>query len=233
MRSLETQPYCEARVKSPRTAILEAAEQLFAAHGYDGVTLRDVTVLAGTNIASVNYYFGSKEDMFREMIGRRFRSLCARQVELLQAETSQGGRPQLERLLDAFGRPFFENTGLEGDELLRRMIVRTLMETDGLAVRVFKVELLPGWGEFVKAIGRSRPELTPQQIVFGLVFFSGAMIRLLASLLQVGAFQSAIDGFPDHNEMLHTLVRCGVAAFDALPEARLNGNCRNERPLSL
>ena len=47
-----------------RTAILDAAEEQFAKHGYDGVTLRAIARRAGVDLALPNYYFGPKRDLF-------------------------------------------------------------------------------------------------------------------------------------------------------------------------
>jgi AcrR family transcriptional regulator len=46
-----------------RQAILAAARELFAAHGVDGVSVRDIAAAAGVNHALVHRYFGAKRDM--------------------------------------------------------------------------------------------------------------------------------------------------------------------------
>ena len=43
-----------------RSAILDAAEAEFSAHGFDGVTLRTIATGAGVDLALPNYYFKSK-----------------------------------------------------------------------------------------------------------------------------------------------------------------------------
>ena len=44
--------------ESTRERILRAAERIYAASGFHGMSLRDVTLLAGVNLAAVNYHFG-------------------------------------------------------------------------------------------------------------------------------------------------------------------------------
>ena len=46
-----------------RQDILAAARELFAAHGVDGVSVRDIAAAAGVNHALVHRYFGAKSDM--------------------------------------------------------------------------------------------------------------------------------------------------------------------------
>lgn len=50
--------------------ILDAAERLFAEHGFDGVSLRNIASAASTTQALVSYHFGSKLDLYRAMWGR-------------------------------------------------------------------------------------------------------------------------------------------------------------------
>ncbi len=53
-----------------REAILEAATRRFAAHGYERAGVREIAGDAGVTAALVNRYFGSKERLFAEVIGR-------------------------------------------------------------------------------------------------------------------------------------------------------------------
>jgi AcrR family transcriptional regulator len=52
------------------TAILDAAEELFYEHGYDGVTVRDIAEHVGVSHALVHQYAGSKTDLFRTVLSR-------------------------------------------------------------------------------------------------------------------------------------------------------------------
>ncbi len=52
-----------------RGRVLEAAARLFAEHGFNHVSIRDICREAGSNVASVNYHFGDKLGLYRELIG--------------------------------------------------------------------------------------------------------------------------------------------------------------------
>ena len=69
-----------------RAAILAAARRRFANEGYDGASLREIAGDAGIDAALVSRYFGSKEDLFGEVI-------CAGgpPEELLRGDPSEFG----------------------------------------------------------------------------------------------------------------------------------------------
>ncbi len=54
--------------EATRRAILEAARELFAARAYEQVGLREIAAAAGATAALVNRYFGTKEQLFREVL---------------------------------------------------------------------------------------------------------------------------------------------------------------------
>ena len=47
-----------------KMALILAAGELFADHGFDGASIRAIAEKAGANIAAVNYHFGSKEHLY-------------------------------------------------------------------------------------------------------------------------------------------------------------------------
>jgi AcrR family transcriptional regulator len=54
-----------------REHILHVAEQLFAEQGFDGTSIRDIAQQAGVNLAMINYYFGSKENLMASLLEYR------------------------------------------------------------------------------------------------------------------------------------------------------------------
>jgi AcrR family transcriptional regulator len=51
-----------------RQRLLDAARRLFAEHGYEHVTVRMIAAAAGANVALINRYFGSKSELFAEVL---------------------------------------------------------------------------------------------------------------------------------------------------------------------
>lgn len=51
-----------------RRKILDAAGRIFAEVGYEAATVRQITESAGVNVSSINYHFGDKETLYREVL---------------------------------------------------------------------------------------------------------------------------------------------------------------------
>lgn len=69
--------------------LLDAASDLFARHGFDGVSVRDITSKAKTNLGAVTYHFGSKEALFHAVFDRIGTPLAQRFADL----AAQAGSP--------------------------------------------------------------------------------------------------------------------------------------------
>lgn len=81
----------------PATRIQDAATRLFAEKGFDGASVRDIAQRAGVTVGSINYYFGSKEALYREC-GRR---LTQKYLDEARARLeTEGPRAVLEHYVD-------------------------------------------------------------------------------------------------------------------------------------
>ena len=65
--------------------LLLAAERLFAQHGIDGVSLRQVAAEAGSsNNSAVRYHFGTKQDLLAAIFTYRLDELMRRRAQLAE-----------------------------------------------------------------------------------------------------------------------------------------------------
>ncbi len=70
------------------TAILDAAEPLFAGQGFAATTIKQIGAAAGVNPALIYYYFGSKEELYRRLLMHLFTTIARRGTERLAAAAS-------------------------------------------------------------------------------------------------------------------------------------------------
>lgn len=90
-----------------RTAILEAAEDLFADLGFQGASLAAIAERAGVSVGLPGYFFGAKEDLHGEVLQRVFErrdaaleSVATEAEELL--EETGNGKAALRRLIGGY-----------------------------------------------------------------------------------------------------------------------------------
>lgn len=105
---------------SPPGRILLAAREQFAATGYDAATTRAIAAAAGANQAMINYYFRSKEELYRRVLLQEFQGLVAALARALESRKTSG-----ERLLEI---PFALIQILRADPVRRRLVLREWVE---------------------------------------------------------------------------------------------------------
>ena len=115
-----------------RSAILAAAERLYADRGFGDVTLRDIVAAANVNLAAVNYHFGSKDELIAELfVTRSLATNRQRLNELKAAEEAGGGRASIDSILRALVGPMLR--GCLGPERERstaaRFMIRASIES--------------------------------------------------------------------------------------------------------
>ena len=65
----------QARATATRSALLDAALQEFAAHGFEGASTRRIAAAAGTHQPQINYHFESKDALWKAAVDHLFARL--------------------------------------------------------------------------------------------------------------------------------------------------------------
>lgn len=74
-----------------RDAILDAALQLFAEHGFEGASLRAIATAAGVDAALIRHFFGDKETLFATVVADRT-TIPARMAAAVGDSSATAGR---------------------------------------------------------------------------------------------------------------------------------------------
>ena len=167
-----------------RERILDAAERLFMAHGYEGTSMRMITGDADVNLAAVNYHFGSKEALLREVFRRRLTWLNSKRLEALdrlEAE-AQGGSIKPSAILEAFFGTLLQmgQEELLGGMTFLRLLGRTLTEPADFIRTFFAGEYAEVIERYKKALFRALPEVPPEEIIWRFHLMLGAMSYAIA-----------------------------------------------------
>ncbi|WP_439101031.1 TetR/AcrR family transcriptional regulator [Congregibacter sp.] len=167
-----------------RDRILDAAEELFAEHGYDGVTLRRIATSADVDVALANYHFGKKLELFKAVFNRRAQLLNSARLEALHAcqESSGAKGPSVEQIIEAFLRPL-EIAQETGDEGWRHYLAL-----------IAYINNSPYWGprmmsslfdglvqDFIAALKKALPKASEADIYWCFHNLSGALTLTLAN----------------------------------------------------
>ncbi len=81
-----------------RQEILDAAEKLFANHGYRGASVKKIAAEAGVTGAMINYYFGNKLSLYHAVLDR-----VVSDIGLMVKDVLATGLPPEQRLEIFFG----------------------------------------------------------------------------------------------------------------------------------
>ena len=155
-----------------RTAILAAAERLYADRGFGDVTLRDIVAAANVNLAAVNYHFGSKDELIAELFVTRSLALNRERLKQLKAaEDKGGGRADIADILRALVGPTLR--GCLGPENQRstpaQFMIRVNIEAVP-AIRRIRNREIDHLRKFVAAMRRSLPDRNDVELYWGLHF---------------------------------------------------------------
>lgn len=178
-----------------RLRILDAAERLFADHGYDGVSLRQITAAADVKLALANYHYGSKAGLWAEVFSRRARILGARRLVLLRACRRQArpGPPTPEAVIDAFIRPYLEisQSGDPGWEAYSRLIAQAANSAGMPGAASIARSFDSVARRFLEALHRALPDHSEEQVVWSFHFMMGVMLHTFA---RTGRIDGLTDG---------------------------------------
>ena len=155
-----------------RSAILAAAERLYADRGFGDVTLRDIVAEANVNLAAVNYHFGSKDELIAELfVTRSIQTNRERLNELKAAEERGGGRAGIEEIFRALVGPTLRGClgpDREGSTAARFMIRASIESVP--PIRRIKNREIDHLRKFAAAMRRALPGRSEEELYWGLHF---------------------------------------------------------------
>lgn len=195
-----------------RERILEAASEMFAERGVEAVSLRELTLRAGVNLAAVNYHFGSKEGVLAEVFARSSQPIVRWRLDLLEkVERDAAGRPVLEQLLDAYLRPAL-HVGRRQNRSFVRLRARLALERDEMVQGLLAECFDESSRSFIEQIALALPDLPRDKLYWRFHFMMGSMFYTMAD---PGRIRSLSDGTCDPGVVEEALPRM-IAVYAAV-----------------
>lgn len=173
MKTQKTQPH------DTRVALLECAKELFLTYGFEGVSIRQITKAAGSNVAAINYHFNGKTHLFREVLAQRLDEITQDKLATLEEFHKQQPAADLERILNVYIRSFFDSfSSPESDRLMQ--IIYQEMGPDAVASDLVAAHLIVPINQAVqKAILGLCPNLDKDYVSFCVSSVTGQIIHFI------------------------------------------------------
>lgn len=202
------------RGEATRERVLDAAERLFAAEGFDAVSIRRIAAEASVTLGVVGFHGGSKQNLMRTVLERRVEALNTRRRSALEALRAAKTPLGLRDLVDAYLTPYLEYAS-QGDPQWRayaRLIARIANDdrwypsVGGLYDPVAR--------EYLQAMQQARPDAPQQQLATALTLTVASMLSLVASRARIAGLSNRAPGSP--MEYRATLITFCMGGIDAV-----------------
>jgi len=227
MRPERPIPVDQADQRSTPERLLDAAEDLFAEHGFADTSVRDLTAAAECNIASVNYHFGSKDNLYLEMFRRAIGEMREHRLKAI-GEAMAAGNPSTDNLVRAFCDSFIEPIIADperGDRLMRlysREMAQPLLPEDMFHREMFE----PISQAMAEALERLHPSITFQRTIMTLLSMVGQLVHLVQMRRCLRQAGSPIVDQIDLRDAVDHIIAFSTAGIEATVHSSTRGSAR-------
>lgn len=171
-----------AHGEAQRQALVDAAYYQIAEGGFEGLRTRDVAARAGVNIATLHYYFATKEDLIRAVLERLYEEVSTVHAPPYETET----KTPLEELRSEFADMVYQlRLKPETYVVFFELGLRSLRDP---SIRGMLRDLTMHWREHIEGYlkegvrqGLFRPDLDVPAAAAGLIaLLEGALIQMMS-----------------------------------------------------
>lgn len=175
-------PTEEPSADQTRERLTIAAMHRVARHGVRGTTVRDLARDAGTNVAAVNYHFGSKQALMNEAIMRIMLPVNRQRMALLAgaARDPATGAMELDHILDCLFRPVLESP-MDGDGVrpYLRVLHHYRAEASASAHALIRETFDEAGRQFVDELVLALPDLPRAEVIWRYEMARGGILHIL------------------------------------------------------
>lgn len=180
----------------PKDRILDAAEDAFAESGFAGASMRQIVAGAGVNLATVYYYFGSKEGLLAAVFTRRFEPLKQEHLRQLQAaqRAARDGSVAVDRIVEAMVSPALSQAAQSSasSRKIRRLIGRIVSEPNPQTQELLRQQFGEVRRLLVTLLRQSLPKLPAAEVHWRLEFIWGALAFVLCNPGKIEAMSGGL-----------------------------------------
>jgi AcrR family transcriptional regulator len=142
--------------------LIDAAEALYGRHGLEGVSLRQISVAAGTgNNYAVQYHFGNTAGLIRAILTKRIPEIELKMARLLAQSKAQGRLAETRALVEVLFGPLFEHVNGRGDRAHARFVHALLSSPAGAQHFIGLLNLMPIAEHVFELLNAANPDIPP------------------------------------------------------------------------
>jgi AcrR family transcriptional regulator len=170
----------EADIGSSQRRILAAAEELFAASGYEGTSVRQIARKADVPVALVSYHFGSKLGVYRRVFESHTPTIVAeRMAGLALAELEQDPDRRLATIVKAVLVPMLKLRTAGGRRSLGQLLAREVSDPRSVERGIIKDLLDPIAASVTDLLKATLPHRSPAEIHWAYQMMIGTMTFIM------------------------------------------------------
>ena len=186
------------KVDDTKMALILAGGELFAELGFEGTSTRSIALKAGANIAAINYHFGSKENLYSEVIDNAVMASRSKSLEGNIAEADLANdRCRVEETVHRIIEELFKvRFSKNRPPWFDKMIMRALFERPSGFDDILKKSFQPDHEALKQFALRANPSLTERQAhlwvlsVFGQIMIYTFAKDAILTILKVREYDS-------------------------------------------
>jgi len=204
--------------QATRGALLDAAQELFAAQGIDATSLRAIQRLAQVAPGTLQYHFGSREDLLAALLARAHAGIAEKVADAAaQLLNDRERMPDARAIVEIWLRPYMDlirSDPARGPDYLK--IIAQLARTDDKRI----TPLVGEQSTVIPAlIRRAYPDATPAAAKAGVVIAVRSLLLLLAGR-SIDAAGKTSRREAEEIEAIATFVAAGLDALLRMKPAR-------------
>ncbi len=146
----------EQQDENTRERILDQAERLFAAKGFEAVSVREITRAAGSNLAAVNYHFGGKDNLYMGVFRERWMIRTREVRENFAERLKDNPDPGIEDIIHAMACAFLDGPMSEEKRRQHALLMQRELSRPGKALGMVVEEVMKPYNEELCSLLRPR-----------------------------------------------------------------------------
>ena len=205
-----------------RQRLLAAAERLFAEHGYDGVSMRQIAAEAGAQLALIHYHYGTKLDIFRAIWAAHYEPQVneARGTGLEAIDFSLPKPALVRALVELFWLPLAKTA--DSEELRNFWIIgaREFVDPHEAQRGIIAEFLDTPARQFIQAFASALPELSAKELAFGFQAMTGIFAFHVADRERISRLSDGAIKAGSSRDAMGPLIEICVGAWLGLARSR-------------